>query len=78
MNIESPRKSEMKRIIELYEIYGSQDSVLVNPHENPFVLSVRDRNFEIMRQNDQLNTIQQNKLKREFIQISDDKQKYLV
>jgi hypothetical protein len=52
MNIESPRKSEMKRIIELYKIYGSQESVLVNPLENPFILSVRDRNFEILRQND--------------------------
>jgi hypothetical protein len=49
MNIESPRKSEMKRITELYKIYGSQESILVNPHENPFVLSVRGRNFEIMR-----------------------------
>lgn len=57
MNIETPKKTEMKRIIELYKIYGSQKSVLVNAHENPFVLSVRDRNFELQRQHEQLQTI---------------------
>jgi hypothetical protein len=38
--------NDLKRIVELYKIYGNDNLALVNPAENPGILQVRNRSAE--------------------------------
>lgn len=38
--------NDLKRIVDLYKIYGNDNIALVNPAENPGVLQVRTRSAE--------------------------------
>lgn len=41
--------NDLKRIVNLYKIYGNDNLALVNPAENPGVLQVRNRSAERRR-----------------------------
>jgi len=43
-------QGKVSKIYELIKTYGNENATLVNPAENPYVLEVRDRRFEIHRQ----------------------------
>lgn len=38
--------NDLKRIVELYKLYGNDNLALVNPAENPGILQVRNRSAE--------------------------------
>ena len=54
--------NDLKRIVELYKVYGNDNLALVNPAENPGILQVRNRSAEKRKIHKQLGLVGPSKM----------------